>query len=65
MNERAWSLNETKTQDIIWGIVNTQMMAESESLDKTAKNRSFRSIATGVGGGQGANKRSRRSPDCC
>ena len=43
-------------QDLIWGVINTQMMVQSENLDKIAKNRSFRNITTGVGGDKGAKR---------
>ena len=44
-------------EDFIWGVINTQMMVESESFREIAKNRAFRNITTGVGGHKGAKKK--------
>ena len=44
-------------KDLIWGVINTQMMVESESFRETAKNSAFRNITTGVGGGKGAKRK--------
>lgn len=41
---------------LIWGVINTQMMVQSENLGEIAKNSSFRNITTGVGGDKGAKR---------